>query len=136
MTVSIPSVTSNKYPTISLGSLPSQPYDWRLGTLSNTGMPYGLREILSTLGRNAASFAFLPADMRIFIDKECVTLEKALCEVDNIRYLVYDGWMAVSPEVGSAVSLYMSSGSDYAGLSLVEFLNNVVAGTMEKKDIP
>jgi len=88
-------------------------------------MPRNLRDVL---GAYLDKFTLFPSTMRVKTNESNCSIRDILDGVKDIRYMEYQGWLAVSPEIGSAVTLYISGGSGYAGLSLVEFLNNVAAG--------
>jgi hypothetical protein len=125
----IPNLGGPTTPNLStIPNLPVYTYDIPPGVKVRYPDEHMPRDLKDILGVDAGKFTLFPSTMRVKTNDTSRSIRDILDEVKNIRYIEYQGWLAVSPEIGSAVTLYISGGSGYAGLSLVEFLNNVAAG--------
>jgi len=121
--------------TSTIPNLPIYAYDTPPGVKVRYPDEHIPRDLKDVLGAYLDKFTLFPSTMMVKTNESNSSIRDILDKVKDIRYIEYHGWIAVSPEMGSAVTLYISGGSSYAGLSLVEFLNNVAAGWATESDI-
>lgn len=85
------------------------------------------KSLAEVLGDRASEFTIVPAAITVGCGKEKHTLADLLLKLDNVPFLELGAEIAVAPEVYNAIILYTKMGEEYAGMTLVDFLNQTLA---------
>lgn len=85
------------------------------------------KTLAEVLGDKAAEFTILPSAIIVGCGKEKHCLADLLLKLDNVPFIELGAEIAVAPAVYNAIIVYTKMGEEYAGMALVDFLNQILA---------
>lgn len=94
---------------------------------TSTGTYQSIKTLAEVLGDKAADFTIVPAGITVGCGKEKHTLADLLLKLDNVPFIELNGEIAVAPAVYNAIVLFTKMGEEYAGMTLVDFLNQILS---------